>query len=178
MIRLFAAVSVPDEIAEALLSLQTGVDGARWRPIEAFHITLRFFGDTPENLADDLDQELRQVSGRGFDLALMGVGAFGEGRDLHALWAGVAESQALRTLAARCERAARRAGLAPDTRNYAPHLTLAYLRGAAPDEVGAWIGRHNLLHSPPFRIDSFGLFSSWSGKGGSSYRRERTYGLA
>jgi 2'-5' RNA ligase len=178
MIRLFAAVSVPDDIAQALIPLQAGVEGARWRPVEAFHITLRFFGDIAENLADDVDQELETVGGAAFDLALKGVGAFGEGRDLHALWAGVDDSEPLRRLAGRCEAAARRAGLKPDTRKYAPHLTLAYLRGAEPAQAGAWIATHNLLHTAPFRVASFSLLSSWSGKGGSSYRVERTYPLA
>jgi 2'-5' RNA ligase len=178
MIRLFAAIAVPDSIAEALLSLETRLDGARWRPPDAFHITLRFFGDIPENVADQVDEELAGLKAKVFELALTGVGAFGEGRDLRALWAGVQESEPLRRLAGKCESAARRAGLKADTRNYAPHVTLAYLRGAAPDEVGAWIGRHNLLRTAPFRVDSFGLYSSWSGKGGHSYRLERTYPLS
>ena len=177
MIRLFAAVGVPTDIAQALERRQQGVEGARWRPLEALHITLRFFGEIPEDRADDLDAELAIVSGRPMTLTLEGVGAFGDGGDIHAIWAGVAEDPALRQLAARCETAARRAGLKPEKRGYRPHVTLAYLKRPAPDEVAAWIQANNLLKSPPFQVDSFGLYSSRLSPQGSSYRLEREYAL-
>lgn len=177
MIRLFAAIAAPQTAVEALARLQTGVEGARWRPPEALHLTLRFFGDIAENLADDLDEELQGVEGRPFDLTLKGAGAFGEGRNLRAIWAGAEESEPLRRLAGRCEAAARRAGLKPETRNYTPHLTLAYLRGADEGEVAAWIQRHNLFRTAPFTVERFGLYSSWTGRSGSVYRLEREYPL-
>ena len=39
--------------------------GARWRPLEALHVTLRFFGDIREDIARDLDTELMGVRGEG-----------------------------------------------------------------------------------------------------------------
>src|SRR4051795_12399736 len=99
MIRLFAALSVPQDIGLALQKRQDGLEGARWRPLEALHVTLRFFGEIREDVARDLDAELTGVRGEAFDLELAGVGAFGEGPDLHVLWAGIAESEALRRLA-------------------------------------------------------------------------------
>src|SRR5438445_7908465 len=107
MIRLFAALPIPGDIGLALARRQTGVEGARWRPLEALHVTLRFFGDIREDIARDLDAELMGVRGQPFDIELAGVGAFGEGPDLHVLWAGVAESEPLRRHAKACEGAAR-----------------------------------------------------------------------
>jgi 2'-5' RNA ligase len=175
VIRLFAALAVPEPIAEVLQGRQQGIPGARWRPPESLHVTLRFFGDVREDVADDLDAELSTVSGAPLELALEGVGAFGEGEDISVLWAGVADNPALRQLASRCEAAARRAGLKPDTRAYRPHVTLAYLKRPDPARVAAWIQGHNLLKSPPFRLDRFALFSSWQGPEGSVYRLEREY---
>jgi RNA 2',3'-cyclic 3'-phosphodiesterase len=177
MIRLFAAIAIPPAIVEALAPLQHGLEAARWRPPESLHITLRFFGDVAEPIADDLDEQLAGIGGKAFELSLNGVGAFGEGRELRAVWAGLTESEPLRALAGRCERAARTAGLKPDKRKYAPHVTLAYLRGADPGEVAAWIQRHNLLKTQAFAVSEFGLYSSWSGRSGSFYRLERLYTL-
>jgi RNA 2',3'-cyclic 3'-phosphodiesterase len=177
MIRLFAAIAIPAEIGEGLTRRQQGVPGARWRPTEAFHITLRFFGEIAESVADDLDAELAAVSGEPMTLALEGVGSFEDGGEPHAVWAGVAENAALRRLAARCETAARRAGLAADRRVWRPHLTLAYLRRADPARVAAWVQGHNLLKSPPFSVRSFGLYSSHLAGEGASYRLERSYPL-
>jgi len=177
VLRLFAAIAIPPDIADGLVRRQQGLPGARWRPTEAFHVTLRFFGEISEAVAEDLDAELSAIAGEALTLSLQGVGSFQDGDDIHAVWAGVAENQALRRLAARCETAARRARLAPERRVWRPHLTLAYLRRADPTRVAGWIQGHNLLKSPPFRVTSFGLYSSWLGAGGASYRLEREYPL-
>ena len=177
MIRLFAALAIPQEIGLALAGRQAGVEGARWRPPEALHLTLRFFGDVREDIARDLDAELMALRGQAFDIELSGVGAFGEGPELHVLWAGVADSEPLRRLARACETAARRAGLKPETRHYRPHLTLAYLRHPDPAEVAAWIQANNLLRSPAIRVASFGLYSSFLGSEQAHYRLEAAYPL-
>ncbi len=177
MIRLFAAIKIPEEIAEGLIRCQQGLDGARWRPAEAFHITLRFMGEIAEPTAEDLDAELAAVSGEVLTLSLQGAGAFGEGDGVNAVWAGVAENPALSQLAHRCERAARKSGLAPDRRTWKPHVTLAYLNRPDPARVAAWIQSHNLLKSPPFPVTSFGLYSSWLGQGGARYHLEADYPL-
>jgi 2'-5' RNA ligase len=177
MIRLFAAVPIPEEIARGLARRQAGLEGARWRTVEQLHITLRFFGEIREDVARDLDGELAAVGGAPFDLVLEGAGAFGEGGDIDAVWAGVADNPELRRLAKGCETAARRAGLKPESRNFRPHLTLAYLRRPDPDKVARWIQANNLLKSPPFRVSSFGLYSSFLAAEGAQYRLEAEYRL-
>lgn len=178
MIRLFTAVEIPPDIAAGLARRQRGLPGARWRPEEALHITLAFYGEVTEPQADDLDAELSRVAGRPFDLSLSGVGAFGEGWKTRALWAAVAASEPLSVLAGRCAAAGRRAGIAIRSRDYRPHVTLAYLKPQTePARIGAWIAGHNLLTSPPFRVDRFGLYSSTLGGEGSTYRLERSHPL-
>lgn len=177
MIRLFAAVAVPPELGEGLKARQNGLAGANWRPPEAFHITLRFFGEVREDVADDLHLELEHIAAAPMILELAGVGAFGEGPDLHAVWAGVKENEALRRLAKACETAARRSGLKAEARAYRPHVTLAYLRRPDPPEVTAWLSAHALLKSPPFEVKSFGLYSSLLLSGGSRYQLEQIYRL-
>ncbi len=179
MIRLFTALSVPDEVAEALARRQTGLPGADWRAADQLHITLAFHGEIDERRADDLSVELeRAATGGPFEIALAGVGAFGEGHRTRAIWAGVAPSERLSVLAGRCRNAAERAAISIERRDYRPHLTLAYLKPQAdPDRTGAWIAEHNLLHSPPIRVDRFGLYSSVLTHGGSRYDLEREYRL-
>jgi 2'-5' RNA ligase len=177
MIRLFAALRVPPEIGRALQARQAGIENARWRPLEALHVTLRFFGEVREDVALDIDSALMGVGGRPFEISLAGAGSFADGDEINAVWAGVAESADLRRLAEACETAARRAGLKPEKRRYRPHVTLAYLRRPNPAEVAAWIQANNLLKSPPIRVESFGLYSSTLGSEGSHYRLEAEYGF-
>lgn len=177
MIRLFAALAIPPEIGRALQTRQTGIEGARWRALEALHVTLRFYGEIRQDVARDLDAELMTITGRPFEMELVGAGSFADGDDIHAVWAGVAENAELRRLAEACETAARRVGMKPEKRNYRPHVTLAYLRRPNPAEVAVWIQGNNLLRSPPITVDRFGLYSSHMGRDGSHYRLEAEYRL-
>jgi len=178
MLRLFTAIHVPFDVAETLKRRQTGLPGARWRPLEALHITLAFYGDVPERQAEDLAAELARVPAGSFDIELKGVGAFGDAHRSHTLWAGVEANERLNVLANRCRSAAERAGIMMEARTYRPHVTLAYLKTQTnPDRIGAWISGHNLLHSPPIRMDRFGLYSSTLSDEGSAYDLEREYPL-
>ncbi|GAD59435.1 LOW QUALITY PROTEIN: 2'-5' RNA ligase [Brevundimonas abyssalis TAR-001] len=174
MIRLFAAVPIPFDIAEGLARRQRGLPGARWRPAEALHITLAFYGALGEPRADDLAAELtrpgsiRSIHSRasGPSATATGPAPCGPGWPL---------SEPLNILAGRCRVAGQRAGVVMESRDYRPHVTLAYLRGAEDDRVGAWMTGHNLLHSPPFRVDRFGLYTSVLTDAGSHYTLEREY---
>ena len=177
MIRLFAALAIPDGVAQNLAPSQCGIVGARWRPAEALHVTLRFFGDVTEVMAEDLDAELVKITGKPLTLCLSSVGAFDEGDRITAIWAGLQDNEGLRVLAGRCEAAARRAGLKPDGRKYTPHVTLAYLGRTDPAQVTAWLANHGDLKSEPFSLSQFGLYSSWQTSEGSRYTAERIYRL-
>jgi 2'-5' RNA ligase len=177
MIRLFAALPIPYDIAQPLKHRQQGVPRARWSPEENLHITLRFFGEVDEAKADELDLALGRICVPPFEVALAGVDAFGEGEAVRSIHAKVVPSPELERLAAKCETAARKVGLTPELRNFRPHLTLAYLKRSPPDRVAAWLAGHNLLHSPAWRADHFALYSSWSGPDGSQYEVERVYRL-
>ena len=179
MLRLFTALTLPDDVAETLKRRQSGLPGARWRPLEALHVTLAFYGEMDERRADDLASELSRVGGGPFEIALRGVGAFGDAHRSQTLWAGVeTPDDRLSVLAGRCKAAGQRAGVAMEARDYRPHVTLAYLKPQTnPDRIGAWMAGHNLLRSPPIRIDRFGLYSSVLTSDGSHYELEREYPL-
>jgi RNA 2',3'-cyclic 3'-phosphodiesterase len=178
-LRLFAALDIPDDIAQRLTARMRGVPGASWRPRENLHLTLRFFDEVAEPVGDDLDSALEEIAlaTAPFEIALKGAGHFGR-EDPHALWAGAVESEPLRALAADCERAARRCGLKPETRKFIPHVTLAYLNATVLDRVMAFERGMALYESPPWRVDGFYMFSSHLRRGGPSwYREEASYVL-
>ena len=73
MIRLFAALPIPDDVAESLARRQQGLPRAKWRPLDTLHLTLRFFGEMTEDKAADLDVELDQIHVEPFDYVLSGA---------------------------------------------------------------------------------------------------------
>lgn len=178
-LRLFAALQMPNDVAERLLALNHDLPGARWRPRENLHLTLRFFDEVAEPIADEIDYELAQIADvtAPFDVQLKGAGAFG-GADPHTLWVGAVESPALKKLAADCERAARRVGLKAESRKFTPHVTLAYLSNVELARIHAFEARLGLWQTPPFRIESFALYASFTRKSAPSlYRLEAEYFL-
>ena len=81
MPRLFVALPVPEEIADALLALQSGVPAARWLPPENFHVTLCFAGEVQGAIMRDLEEELSDIAGPRFAVALSGVEQFSSGKN-------------------------------------------------------------------------------------------------
>jgi 2'-5' RNA ligase len=129
MPRLFTAIEVPDEVCDELYRLRMPLPGARWVRPESYHITLRFAGDINNTEAREFIANLAMIEPDGFELRLSGLGAFG-GDDPHSIWAAVEPQRRLEELARAHEKAARNAGLAPDTRAFKPHVTLARLKNS------------------------------------------------
>lgn len=167
MLRLFAAIPVPEVLHPELIKLQRGLPGAKWRAPANFHITLRFAGELGEHQAEDLDSELRAISSAPFELHLKAVDWFGKS-DPHSVWAGVYPSAELVALQSKCERAARRAGLDAEKRNFKPHVTLAYLANTPIDRLAAWCRDRASFKTEAFRVTHFALYQSWPQKRGNN----------
>jgi len=176
MLRLFTAIEIPEGLRTRFTFLQAGVPGARWTQLENLHLTLRFIGEVDEATANDIDGVLSLLREPSFELSLRGVGEFG-GREPHAIWAGVAPCPALHHLVAKIESALQRMGLAPETRKYSPHVTLARLKDAPIVKVREFLSAHGLFDSGPFSVRAFCLYSSFQTPRGSLYRVERSYPL-
>ncbi len=177
MYRLFAALPVPPHVGALLVPLQKGVAGASWRPPENFHVTLRFFGETDRHLAEELDAALGEIKARQMKLAIDGGGWFGR-REPTTLWVGLGPNEALESLAAACERAARRLGFAREPRPFRPHVTLAYCHATPLAAAEAFTGGLAGFRTPEFWVDRFHLYSSHFGRGPSRYVAEADYPLA
>jgi 2'-5' RNA ligase len=176
MIRLFVALSLPETVKRQLAMLQGGVPGARWSTDEQLHLTLRFIGEVDEGQARDIDETLSTIEHSVFPLELAGVGEFG-GKNPHMLWAGTRPNEKLMNLQRKIETALQRLGLAPESRKYTPHVTVARLRGTPMAKLREFLSAHALFSSLEFRIENFALYSSQLSSHGSIYRVEREYPL-
>lgn len=177
MSRLFVAIEIPANVGEALSAIQYGVEGAKWRPTENFHLTLAFIGDTDRHGFNDACSALAGIEAPGFDLSLSGLGLFGE-RKPRALWAGVSSSPPLLRLQSKVEIALRRCGFDLESRKFMPHVTLAYLRGTRRDIAESYCAVNGMFSAGPFSVDAFHLYSSTLGGEGSHYQTEASYALS
>jgi 2'-5' RNA ligase len=168
MPRLFTAIEVPDEIRDELYRLRMPLPGARWMKPESYHITLRFAGDIGNSEAREFIANLARIEPDGFELKISGLGVFG-GDDPHSIWAGVEPQPRLEELARAHEKAARNAGLAPETRTFRPHITLARLKHSNAEAVARFLSRQGGYRSEPFFVARTLLMSSRPSVGGGPY---------
>ena len=174
--RLFVALSIPDDVAGQLMLLQGGVPGARWQSREQLHLTLRFIGEVDGSDARALDDALAGIDAPAFDLQLHGVGQFGN-KQPDSLWAAVRPNDMLSHLQRKVDNAIRRVGQPQDAHKFTPHVTLARLRHPDLDKTREWLSYHALATSSEFSVDAFHLCSSKLTSDGSIYRIEQSYDL-
>jgi RNA 2',3'-cyclic 3'-phosphodiesterase len=174
MPRLFTGIELPEHVVWSLSMIRAGLNGAHWIDPDNYHITMRFVGDIPDAAANHFADALLDVHFDSFELEVSGLGSFG-GNKPRALWAGLKPSRPLELLQKAHERAARLAGLPPETRNFMPHITLARLRSVRPFAVADYLASHGGLFSGPFTVTRFVLFSSRPNQGGGPYLVEEGY---
>lgn len=174
MPRLFTGIELPESVVQRLAMIRSNLHGAHWTDPENYHITLRFAGDISDSVADAFAGALDGIRFDSFELEVQGLGSFG-GHKPRSIWAGIKPSKSLELLQRAHERAARLAGLPPETRNFAPHITIARLKHTRSEAVAAFLAEHGGLFLPPFKVNAFVLFSSRPKTGGGPYIVEARY---
>ena len=177
MIRVFVAIPLPGAVVADLVPLCNGLPGAKWTLPEQFHLTLRFIGEVAEARFADIAEVLAEVAAPAFELTVTGVGHFTTAGRPRVLWAGVAKSQALDTLARRIDQVLREIGLRGDSRGFMPHVALARLKDSPLERVRDFLARHEGLALPPYPVTAFALFSSVLRTERAIHREEAVYPL-
>ena len=176
MLRLFVGIGFPPRLKLQLSLLRSGVPGAKWVDPGNFHLTLRFIGETDEVVAADIDDALVRLRARRFTLQLAGTGVFGDRP--RSLWVGVERSPELVALRDKIEQALIRAGLPPEQRKFAPHVTLARLHNPALDQLRGFLAANAQFRADPLPVEGFSLIASFQTKAGSVYEDQAEYPLA
>jgi 2'-5' RNA ligase len=176
MLRLFTGLEIPDSVATQLSFLRGGLPGARWIDPENYHITLRFIGDVDHRVADTVYEALSRINRKAFTLKLQGLASFG-GKKPHSVYAKVEPCQELLELQSEQERLMQRIGLAPESRKYTPHITLARCKRSTLKDVADWLSMRGGFQAPDLTVNHFVLFSSKASVGGGPYLREEIYSL-
>ncbi|MEG3182335.1 RNA 2',3'-cyclic phosphodiesterase [Sphingomonas sp. LT1P40] len=176
MHRLFVALRPPQAIRQTLLGLMQGVSGARWQDDDQFHVTLRFIGEVDTPVAEDVAVMLGSIRHPPLDLHLDGCGMFDTRGRPNAIWAGVAPRDSLAALHRKVDQAIVRCGLAPESRAFLPHITLARLPGSS-GSLDGFLSAHAGLSSDNFRVEHMTLYESRLAHGGAQYEPIARYPL-
>jgi len=177
LIRLFIGIPMPADIRMRLSLMASGLPGARWTCEKSYHLTLRYIGEVDQGIADDIDAVLGHINVEPFDTTLSGIGYFGKAKSARAVWAGIARNDTLIRLQHKIEIALQHMGLPAEERKYAPHVTLARLRGTPARRLEAYVADHGTFATGPFQVNGFTLFSSFLSSSGAIYTPEVQYEL-
>ena len=186
-LRLFVAVELDDEVLRALAELQdelrrNGLQRLRWVRSEGIHLTLKFLGDTPEEMAPRIGEAIgAAVTGqRSHRLSLGRIGTFG-GKRPRVLWVDLeGDIEALASLQEAVENALSELGFERERRAFNPHLTLARVRPETSSEMSEPIDsalKSVRAASAEIAVREVSLIRSTLGPGGAVYNRLHTVQL-
>ncbi|MDR7058239.1 MULTISPECIES: RNA 2',3'-cyclic phosphodiesterase [unclassified Sphingopyxis] len=174
--RLFVALRPPRPVRDILLAAMHGIAGARWQNDEQLHLTLRFIGEVDRHMAEDIAAALGALHAPRVTARIAGVDLFERQGRPHMIWAGVEPHDPLAALHRKVDQRLARVGIAPETRAFVPHVTLARLnRNSGP--VAPFLALSGDLASPAFEFGHVTLYESELGHGGSRYHPVARYPL-
>jgi len=134
MKRLFIAIKIEPE--QQLLKVYNDIKfHCRWSKIKwvddtHFHITLKFFGETPEINIPLIEQVMEKITNENtvFDFNLKGVGIFGSHYRPRVIWLGLQHDEKLKILGEQLIKNLEKEGFLSDRQNFIPHLTVGRIK--------------------------------------------------
>ena len=135
LIRTFISIPLPETIRNLQKSLQSAFSNnsgkIKWVHKDHMHLTLKFLGDTPESVLNDVRVVLDKIAKRTnpIYLQIKGTGCFPKKERPRILWAGIGgETHHLDTLVYEIQLELDGLGFFMDEKPYQPHVTLGRAR--------------------------------------------------
>jgi len=157
-IRTFIAIEIPEEIRNKIGELQNNLKGIggriSWTKPGNIHLTLKFLGDTDEEIVDEIATELHHAvkDMAKFKVTIKGTGTFPNFKHPRVIWvSGESEGDQLQKLAAQIEQCMEKFGFKKENRRFSAHLTL----GRVKDARGIQPVMNKLIKYESFNAGSF-----------------------
>ena len=184
VIRTFIAVETSEETRSRASSLCNSLrtSGARitWTRPENMHLTLKFLGDTEEELLAHVKESVAAAAARiaPFSVRFRGAGAFPDARRPQTLWIGVSEGQdSIGQLAMRIDDALHALGIPREKREFTPHLTIGRVRSGSTAEkksLSDLIRKHAEFDAATTEIRQVLVMASYLSPAGPTYEVQST----
>ncbi|MEE9442745.1 MAG: RNA 2',3'-cyclic phosphodiesterase [candidate division Zixibacteria bacterium] len=134
MLRLFIALHLPGQIKEKLekviSDLRPLADGIKWVEPKNMHLTLKFLGDTEEEIVEGVaGAVIRALTGRRvFEVKLSECGGFPNLKNPRVIWAGIDGADPAVEMAMAINNELAKIGIEKDKKRLSPHLTLGRIK--------------------------------------------------
>jgi 2'-5' RNA ligase len=188
-VRLFVALEIPSGVRDSFAALikelraadsSFSKNRARWVRPENVHVTLKFIGHVDSGKLDAIRAALAEVgSGSPVELRFRGLGFFPNGKRPRVLWVGIEASPNFAALASEIDTRLHKLGILGETREFAPHLTLARFDPPGISEGLSAIVQENVAREfAALRTGEFHLFESKTKPTGAEYTRLASFPFA
>src|SRR5271167_282340 len=101
--RIFIALDIDDAIRLRIQRFIEGVSGfapdARWVRPESLHVTLKFIGEKPNEIVEDIKRSLSGVLSESFEMTFRDYGFFPTAKAARVFWVGIESGPQLSSLA-------------------------------------------------------------------------------
>lgn len=133
-LRCFISLELPEELKKNIYGyiekLKAAGSDVKWIPPENLHLTLKFLGNTPEELLKNINERLISLSKSHdrFSLQVSGAGAFPNIKYPRVIWLGVHDSEETIKLQRDIDESMAELGFKRDEKQFTPHLTIGRVR--------------------------------------------------
>lgn len=166
--RLFVSIDLPDDLAEAISTVQEELDsaaGLRMTDPSQAHVTLKFLGETDRSRVDEITDALatavEQAGISPFEATIEGLGVFPELSYIRVVWVGVDEGGPEMTeLHDAVETQLVDRGFDPADHTFTPHVTIARMDHAGGKEHVQQVVTERDPHIGRMEVDSISLTKS------------------
>ena len=140
MKRLFAAIKLhpSEEFLSRYYAMKRTLQSEKikWVEPDNIHVTLKFFGETPDHHIPGINLALREAAKNisAFSFGLEHIGIFGSSYKPRVIWMGIEDEGAITALAEEVFRQLEIIGIKKDRQNFVPHLTIARIKSVINKE--------------------------------------------
>jgi 2'-5' RNA ligase len=127
--RIFVALDIDGAIRQRIQRFMEGVSGfapeARWVRPESLHVTLKFIGEKPIEIVEEIKHVLVSIRAEPLEMTLRGYGFFPTANAPRVFWLGIETGPQLAALAKAIDEGTFALGIPREEHVFSPHLTLA-----------------------------------------------------
>ena len=141
---------------------ETGANLKLVKP-ENVHVTLKFLGDTEEDLVSEIERIIRNAveDVNPFSIQLKGTGVFPNQNYIKVIWVGIEHGDQIGTIAQNIDSQISKLGFKKEKRGFSPHLTIARVKTAKNKEkLLHIIEKYRDVEFADIRVDSIKLKKS------------------
>lgn len=175
-IRCFIAVELPDAVKRGIsqsveVLKKSGAD-VSWVKEDNIHITLKFLGDTDEELIPSIREALQKKMSpcEPFYITISGAGCFPGMKRPRVLWVGIEDVSGLKKVRNDVEEVMSRFEFEPEMRDFSPHITIGRVRSQRKTaELAARLGELGSLSFDKLQVNRISLMKSVLKPAGAEY---------